>query len=112
MLGRYRGYRPGRAEVTPVYKPYGYVPGQSEGFLPKGDTPDFKGKPPKIPRAFNNTHKKSLDQKKNIKFHAEFLSLEISRKENKVCRLNFNRRTRWPGFVGAIRNLQIVVVPN
>ena len=33
----------GGGGVTPIYKPYRYVPPQREGFLPRGDTPDFKG---------------------------------------------------------------------
>ena len=32
----------GRGTVTPIYKPYWYVPPQREGFLPGWDTPDFK----------------------------------------------------------------------
>ena len=33
----------GGGEVTPIYKPYRYVPPQRERFLSRGDTPDFKG---------------------------------------------------------------------
>ena len=45
ILGKYRGFfLRGRGGGTPRYKPYRYVPHQREEFLPRGDTPDFKGR--------------------------------------------------------------------
>ena len=93
------------------------MPPQREGFLPRGilrisrdrdDRMGLKTKPEKIRWAFNKIQKKSLDQKLTPqKSHAEFLSLKNLQKGKQVCRLNFNHRTRRPGFVGTIRNLQI-----